>query len=147
MGTTIPAARTALHAKLVAAPALANVQVTFGPPAEYEEAEVVALLGVLDPTEEPAALGRQQKKEEYILEIGVKAHDAAGTAQEVDTRGFALAEAAAAAVEAGSDLTLNGTVQTALIEYLRTDGCLPAKGGGWAIFIRVGVACVARIGH
>ncbi len=63
MASSISAARAALFARLAAADALAGVQVTYGAPADHEDPEVVALLGVRDPDEEAAAMGAGRKDE------------------------------------------------------------------------------------
>ncbi len=153
MSSSISAARQALFARLDAADTLGSAQITFGPPAEYEEQEVVALLGVQDPREEPAAIGQLMKEEEYDLEVGVKVHDPAGDAADVDARGFALADAVCALLEpADRNLTLDGTVRTALVASMTTNGAMPAEGpdgtaAGWVIFLRILIRCAQRIGR
>jgi len=141
MPSSIGPARQALFNLLAAG--TTGVQVTFGPPDSYEEQEVVALLGVFDPREEPAALGQRRMEETYHLEVGIKVHDPAGNPADVDARGFALREDVRTVIE--SDLTLAGTVRTALISSDTTDGVMPAEGAGFVIFFRLLVECRQRI--
>lgn len=144
MNSSISAARVGLFAKLVAGfEDDTAVQVEFGPPGAYEEQEVVALLGVVDPDEEPAAIGQRHKEEVYSLEVGVKAHDPAGTAQSVDLRGFTIADGVRGVV--ADNITLSGAVRTALVTSQTTDGAVQAEGGGWVIFIRILIECHQRI--
>lgn len=153
MSSTISAARQGLHAALVAAAApgtgtaIEGVQVTFGPPAAYEEQRVVALLGVEAPSEEPRSLGggnqAMQRDEVYTLVVGVKAHDPAGSAESVDADAWAMADAVWDAVNA--DLTLGGVLLFALVEARVGDGPEPAQSGGWAEIIEVRVRCTGRI--
>ena len=150
MPSSISAARAALYAKLTAHASLGagGLQVVYGPPDAYEEQEVVTLLGTVDTDEEPVTLGPGNKDETYDLLVGIKVHDPAGTAEEVDARGYAIADAVAGAVEADGDLTLNDTVMWALAGGPRTPnrlGVLPAKGGGWVLFLEVPIRCRARV--
>jgi len=146
MGSSIGPARQVLFTNLDNTISSTGPQVTFGPPAIAEEQEVVALLGVLNPTETPAALGQRRVEETYHLEVGIKVHNPAGDPAEVDQRGFELRQQVRAVIEA--DLTLSGTVRTALIVSDTTDGVLPADptmGGGYVIFFRLLVECAQRI--
>ncbi len=147
MASTISAARAALFALLDANtyPG-ARPQVTFGPPDAYEEPEVVAMLGVESPDEEAAALGAQRREEVYVLVVGVKAHDPAGTAAVVDARGFALADSVRATVHATTTgRTLSNTVRTAEVIRQTTVGAQPAEGSGWVIFLQLAIECRQRI--
>lgn len=150
MGSTISAARAAVYAKLVAHASLGadGVQVVYGVPDAYEEQEVVALLGTVDTDEEAATVGPGNKDETYDILVGVKVHKPEGTAAEVDARGYALADAVAAAVEGASDYTLNGSVLWALTGGPRTPdrlGTRPAQGGGWVLFLEVPIRCKGRV--
>ncbi len=145
MASSISAARAALFARLAAADALAGVQVTYGAPADHEDPEVVALLGVRDPDEEAAAMGAGRKDETYQLEVGVKVHDRGGEAADVDARAYALADAVAEAVEGTGDYTLGGTVMWAFVTSTVGVGAQAAEGGGWVCFLTVLVTCKARI--
>lgn len=148
MASTISAARAALFALLTANtyPGAAP-QVTFGPPDAYEEPEVVALLGVEAPDEEPAVIGGPKPREErFVIVVAVKAHDPAGTAQAVDLRGWALADEVREVVYANQ--TLSGALSApgwARIESQTSDGAQPAEGGGFVCFVTVRVACRARL--
>jgi hypothetical protein len=145
MASSISAARAALYDMLSASSLLNGVQVTYGAPDAHEEPEVVALLGVRDPDEEPAALGYGRKEETYQLEVGVKVHKRDGSAAEVDVRAYALADAVADAIEGGGDYTLNGSVDWAYVAGPLGVGAQAAEGGGWLCFLVVLVTCRARI--
>jgi hypothetical protein len=145
MASSISAARAALYDMLSASALLNGVQVTYGAPAAHEEAEVVALLGVRDPDEEPAALGIGRKEETYQLEVGVKVHSRSGSAAEVDVRAYELADAVADAIEGSGDYTLSGTVDWAYVAGPIGVGAQSAEGGGWVCFLTVLVTCRARI--
>lgn len=150
MPSSISAARAALYAKLQAHASLGagGLQVVYGPPDAYEEQEVISLLGTVDTDEEAITLGPGNKDETYDILVGIKAHNPAGTAAEVDARGYAIADAVAGAVEADQNYTLNGTVLWAFAGGPRTPnrlGVLPAKGGGWVLFLEVPIRCKARV--
>lgn len=153
MGSTITAATADLYARLaaltVAAGSLENVQVTFGPPGAHEEQQVIAFLGILDASEQPGALGAQRREETYDIELGVKVHDPtedADNAKVVFDRSRALIDVIESTVHGSTaGLTLGGTVRTAQVSSTRTEGVLPAQGGGWVVFWRVLVTCAARI--
>ncbi len=148
MASSISAARASLFDMLSRSSLLNGVQVTYGAPAAHEEAEVVALLGVRDPEEEPAALGYGRKEETYQLEVGVKVHGRDLEAAEVDTRAYALADAVADTIEGNADYTLNGTVDWAYVAGPTGVGAQSAQsadGGGWVCFLTVLVTCRARI--
>lgn len=148
MASTVSAARAALHALLVAHSYPGAVpQVTFGPPDAYEEPEVVALLGVESPDEEPAVLGGPRPRDEFfVLIVGVKAHDPAGTATSVDARGWALADEVREVVYANQTLTSSLTAPGwARVESQTSDGAQPAEGGGWVCFVKVRIFCRSRI--
>lgn len=145
MATSISTARANLYTLLDAAtwPGT-KPQVAFGAPTAYEEQEVVALLGVTDADEAFAAIGAGRREETYELEVAVKVHDpAASTPQPVDARGFELADTVRGVVH--SNYTLTGAVRGAEVRSLRTDGAVAAEGAGFVIFLRLGVACAARI--
>lgn len=148
MTTSISAARANFYDAL--SNAITDAQVSFGEPAGHEENEVVAILGVFDPTEEAAQLGDDERHEEYRLEIVVKVHDPAGTAQAVDQRGWELADSVRGVVRA--DRTLNGALVGlgASVISMQSDGARPATttegdAYGWVIFIRIFVLCRGRI--
>lgn len=148
MASTISAARAALHALLAANTYPGAVpQVTFGPPDAYEEPEIIALLGVDAPDEEPAVIGGPKPREErFVIIVGVKAHDPAGTAATVDARGWALMDEVREVVYANQ--TLSGTLTApgwARIESQTSVGAQPAEGGGWILLGKVRVACRARL--
>jgi len=156
MSSAIGAARGALFDLLEAAApvsstqAPAKVQVTYGPPDAYEDQELLTLAGVETPDEDTAALGNHARDENFVLVVGVKAHDPAGTARSVDARGWVLAEIPRTVVAANR--TLGGTVQTAEVASIRHDDRTPdgvapviAPGSGYVTFLRVAVRCWARI--
>lgn len=151
MGSSISTAQGVVFARLTASSGLAAasprpaVQVTYGPPDAHEDQEVVALFGVRNPEEEPVSLGAGGKDETYQLEVKVKAHDPAGTAQEVNDRGWAIADVVVDEIEGSGDYTLDDTVMWALCEPTTTEGVRPAQGGGWVIFLTVLITCRARI--
>lgn len=146
MASTIAAARQALYYLLVAEPLLAGVQISYGAPANHEEPEVVALLGVRNITEEPEQLGMIRKEETYLLDVGVKAHSRTADAATTDARGFAIAEAVrGVAGTTRTNITLSGTVRTAMVVNEETEGVQPAEGGGWVIFLLLQFECSARI--
>jgi hypothetical protein len=145
MASSISAARAALYDMLSASSLLNGVQVTYGAPDAHEDPEVVALLGVRDPDEEPAALGYGRKEETYQLEVGVKSHKRDGSAAEVDTRAYELADAIADTVEGSGNYTLNSTVDWAYVAGGIGVGAQSAEGGGWVCFLTVLVTCRARI--
>ncbi len=134
-----------MYARLAASTDLNGVQVTYGPPDAYETQEVVALMGVRNPDEEPVSLGAGRKDETYQLEVAVKAHNPAGTAQEVNDRGRAIADVVVDEIEGSGNYSLGGSVMWALCEPSTTLGPQPAQGGGWVIFLTVLVTCKARI--
>lgn len=146
MTSSISAARQNLHALLAGEPELADpVQVAYGAPSGHEAAEVVAMLGVQTPSaEEARGLGQRRVEESYVLEVAVKVHDpGAETAEAVDLRGFALADVVRQVVRA--NITLDAAVRTALVVSQGSEGAQPAQGGGWVIFVTLGVECKARV--
>ena len=148
MASTISAARAALFALLDAhAYPGAAPQVTFGPPADYEQQEVVAMRGVESPDEEPAVIGGPRpRNEQFVIIVDVKAHDPAGTAASVDARGWALMDEVREVVYADADLSGSlGTAGWARIASQTSDGALSAEGGGWVFFGTVRILCQARI--
>lgn len=157
MSSTIAAARAALYQMMLDEPELSGVQVTFGPPDAIEEDEVVALLRVLDPSEDEAQLGAGCKDETYRIEVKVKVHRQAATADdalEIDARGWYLAGIVRDLVHGrnnNNDHTLGGTVNLgASVESQTSDGVqrfvdLGGKDLGWAIFVSLMVRCKARV--
>lgn len=147
MASSISAARGALYSLLAAAdynpPPDEPVQVTFGPPENFQEQEVVALLGLFNPDEQDAALGAQRHEETYDLEVALKKHDPAGNPDAVDARGFAMADIVRGVVH--SNRTLGGAVRDARVISQTTDGVERSEGGGWIIFVRILVRCRQRI--
>lgn len=155
MASSIGAARLALYDMLVDATwPTTTPQITFGAPAAYEEAEVVALTGVESESEEPAVIGGSRPRDEtFVLVVTCKVHDpAADTGQTVDARGFALMDVVRATVYA--DPALDGALSApgwASISSQRSDGAVPAQGervgttAGWVLFGEVRIACRARI--
>jgi len=121
------------------------VQVTYGAPSSHEAAEVVAMLGVQTPSaEEQRGLGQRRVEETYVLDVAVKVHDpGADQAEAVDLRGFDLADAVRQVVR--QNITLDGAVRTALVVSQSSEGAQPAQGGGWVIFVKLGVECKARV--
>lgn len=147
MASTISAARAALFALLDANtyPG-ARPQVNFGAPDAYEEAEVVAMLGVEAPDEEPAVIGGPKpRNEEFTIVVGVKAHDPAGTAATVDARGWVLADEVREIVYANQTLTSTLSTGWARIASQTSEGAQPAEGGGWVCFVQVRVLCRSRV--
>ncbi len=150
MASTISAAWNQLYTLLAAETGvgepLVNVQVTAGEPDQYEEQEVVAVLGWGDPDEDSAAIGGNASREErYRIEIGVKAHDPSGTAVSVATRLLVLADAVRTVVKANKRLT--GEVMCQVVRR-RSDGPRPALADdgsvqGWVCFDRIEVECWA----
>jgi hypothetical protein len=148
VASTISAARGALYDLLAAAAGLSGVQVTFGMPSAYEEQEVVALMGVEAPDEEPAVIGGARPRDEvFTIVVAVKAHDpAADTAQTVDARCWALADEVREVVYANQ--TLSGALSQpgwARIVSQTSAGAMPAEGGGWVAFAEIRVLSRARI--
>lgn len=149
MASTISAARAALHALLAANTYPGAVpQVTFGRPDVYEEPEVIALLGVEAPDEEPAVIGGPKPREErFTIVVAVKAHDPAGTAATVDARGWALMDEVREVVYANQTLSgaLSAPGWARIGSQTSEEGAQPAEGGGWVLFGKVRVACRARL--
>lgn len=149
MASTISAARAALHALLVANTYPGTKpQVTFGPPDAYEDHEVVALLGVEAPDEEPAVIGGPKPREErFVIVVGIKAHDPAGTAGTVDARGWVLMDEVREVVYANQTLSgaLSAPGWARVASQTSEHGAQPAEGGGWVFFGKVRVACRARL--
>lgn len=147
MASTISAARAALYALLVAEEALAGVQVTFGPPDAYEEQEVVALLGVETPDEDPATIGGARPREEtFVLVVAVKVHGPSDDALTVDARGWALLDIVRSTVYANQ--TLAGALSQpgwARVASQTSDAVVPVEDGGWVFFGEVRVLCRARV--
>lgn len=148
MASTISAARAALHA-LLAANTYPGTQpqVTFGPPDAYEEPEVVAMLGVESADEDPAFFGEAGSRDEvFVIVVGVKAHDPAGTAASADARCWVLADEVREVVYANQTLTSTLSAPGyARISSQTGDGPVPAEGGGWVAFCAVRVLCKAGI--
>jgi hypothetical protein len=159
MGSSISAARLALDDMLTVAAAdntsvLFEVQTTFGTPLEDEEQEVVAILGISDPSEATETLGPEARRRElYRIELTVKVYDPTAGSEPadrraVDARCFALADAVRSVVEA--DTTLAGTVNTAHVVNQRSDGLahpFDAAGKrlpGWVVHVDMSIACRAR---
>lgn len=148
MASTISASWNALYNLFVTAQAttLAGVQVTAGPPSEYEDQEVVALLGWGDPEEDAAAIGGNASREErYRIEVGIKAHDPAGTSLTVAARLLAIANAVRDVVQANKRLT--GEVMCQVVRR-RSAGPRPAQTEdgttqGWVCFDLMEVECWA----
>ena len=148
MASTISASWTALYDLLVAAQAttLAGVQVTAGPPMEYEAQEVVALMGWGRPDEDAAIIGGNAPREErYQIEVAIKAHDPSGTALTVVARLLAIADAVRDVVKANKRLT--GEVMCAvvaregkIVPALNEDGTATQ---GWVSFDTMQVECWA----
>lgn len=149
MASTISAARAALYALLVANTYPGSrPQVNFGPPDVYEEHDVVALLGVEAPDEEPAVIGGPKPREErFTIVVAVKAHDPAGTAATVDARGWVLMDEVRDVVYANQTLSgaLSAPGWVRVGSQTSEDGAQPAEGGGWVFFGKVRVACRARL--
>lgn len=149
MASSISGARVALYDLLVAATWPGDdPQITFGEPAAYEQQEVVALMGVESPDEEPAVIGGPKPRDEnFVLVVACKAHDpAASTAQAVDARCWAFMDVVRSTVYANPDL--NDSLSQpgwARIASQTSDGARPAQGGGWVMFGECRVACRARI--
>lgn len=153
MASTISSSRQALYSMLAAHTFPGDApQLAFGAPGAYEEQEVVLLMGVEAPDEDDALFGGPKPRDEiFTLVVGVKVHDPAGEAVDVDARGFALADEVRDVVY--GDSTLGGSLSPAgwaRIESQTTEGALPAtdEGGnalGWVIVIEVRVRCRARI--
>lgn len=154
MTSTISAARLKLHELLVENLSQPGRQVTFGPPVQDEEHEVVAVLGLLDPVEEEAELGAANKWETYVLEVGVKVFDPdpdPAKAQEVDALGFGICNQIRDLVHGrarNNDRTLDGALGGsgyASVVSQTTQGVRPVQGGGWVVFLRLLLRCRARI--
>lgn len=149
MASTINASWTALYDLLVVAQSttLAGVQVTAGPPSEFEDQEVVALLGWGDPDEESATIGGNFSREErYRIEIAIKKHDPAGTSLTVVARLLAIADAVRDVIRANKRLT--GEVMCQVVRR-RSNGPVPAQNedgtssAGWVAFDLLEVECWA----
>lgn len=131
---------------------LYQIQVTFGPPDQYEEQEIVAIIGVTALTEISRVLGPQPNKrdEEYSLDVAIRCEKPAGTAKETWTRGWAMYQAVRAIILANQ--TLTGTVFTAFPNPSETSGVVRplAEDGtdrrlpGWVIRIDMGIVCRYR---
>lgn len=154
MSSTISAARLKLHDLLQTNMARAGRQITFGPPIEDQEFEVIALLGVLDPVEEEAELGGANKWETYVIEVGVKVFSPDANpeeAQVVDALGFDICDDIRDLVHGrarNNERTLDGALGgngTATVVSQTTQGVRPVQDGGWVIFLRLLVRCRARI--
>lgn len=148
MSTVLADAAEALH-RLVE-DALEGVQVAFGVPTDYEEQEVVSLMGVRDASEDEAQLGAANKWETFALEVGVKVHKPDGDARAVFLRTCEIYDSIRDVVhgrERDDDRTLDGALGNgwATIASRDTDVLAPAKEGGWIMFQRVLVVCRARV--
>lgn len=151
MASTISASWLALYNAFVAetgtGESLEGVQITAGPPSEFEDQEVVSLLGWGDPEEESARIGGTNDREErYRIEVGVKAHDPSGTSFTVAARLLAIVDALRVIVKANKRLT--GEVMCQVVRR-RSDGPRPALGpdgstsAGWVCFDLIEVECWA----
>lgn len=134
-----------------AANTLYQVQFAFGPPDQYEENEVVALLGVTDLAEQSRVLGPQPnvRDENYSIDLAVKAYLPAGTSREAWDRGFDMYQAVREIVLLPANQKLNNTVMWALpfprdVVLNRPDGEDGKRLPGWVIRIDMGIACKAR---
>lgn len=149
MSSSIKAARanlyTLLAAQTAAAAPLENVQVTFGQPNAYEEQRVVAILGFGPVGDEPAAIGQRRQDETYRITVAIKVHDpAATTGQEVEDDAMGLYDAVWNVVH--DNPTLSGAVTFCFPGGGdASEGAQPAEGGGWVVFVNIGVDCTARI--
>ena len=123
--------------------------VTFGYPLGYEEQEVVALGGLESADESEVVLGSGQHDEVYVILVEIKVYDPAGEADDVDERGFALADEVRSVVNAND--TLDGLVRHAMVTAQLSQGAVPARfdadttAPGWVIFLTLRVACSARV--
>lgn len=133
---------------------LYNVQNTFGPPLDDEELEVLAILGISDPSEAALLMGPQApRNEQYRIEAAIKVYDptAGNTPEErraLFLRGLQLADGLRTLVEVNR--TLAGNVDKAHVVSQRTDGLRQPVGvdgkrkPGWVIHIDMSIACRAR---
>jgi hypothetical protein len=159
MGSSISGAVLALDTLVSAAvadntSALFGLQNTFGPPLDDEELEVLAILGIADPSEATLVLGPQApRREQYRIETTIKVYDPTAENTPADrravfTRGLVLADGLRSLVEANR--TLNGTVDSAHVVSQRTAGLAHPIGddgkrkSGWVIHIDMSIACRAR---
>lgn len=165
-GSQIGAARAALFALLETAAgtvgnALYGVQVTFGPPDQYEAPEVVSILGIRNSNESSVVLGNQRphRDERFAIEVAVKSYQASGTAETVDARVAGIGgmyEAVRTVVLTHDRLGLAATAMGwCMPTGLDSDGPIrppkqdPQDGGdrfepGWLMRLDLLVECVAR---
>jgi hypothetical protein len=165
MSSSIGPARAALYALLVAAAGTTGnplnngagsaVQVVFGPPDQYEENEVVGILGIRQPVEAAIVLGPQPnvRDEQYAIEVAIKTYDPAGTALSVEARWQEMYDAVRDVILANP--RLSDTVQWALPTGQESDGPRrplkdspqPGEGAfepGWVMRLDMHVNCKAR---
>lgn len=157
MSSSIGPARAALYSLLAAAAntagnPLRGVQIAFGPPDQFEQQEVVGIVGIRRPVETAIVLGPQPnvRDEQYNIEIAVESYDPAGTSQSVDARCCAMYEAVREVVL--SDPTLQGVLKFGAFPTgqesdgpqrpRRADG--PGLEPGWVMRLDLLVECRAR---
>lgn len=149
MSSAIWPARRKLFELLQANAELTGIQLTLGIPADEEEQEVIAILGVTDSSEEEKGLGGNRKKEEFTVEVKVKVYDPTATTAEeafaLETRAGELLDEVRAVVHGDRDLggVLKGNV--ASVVGTPTTGAQPAQGGGYVVFASAMVRCRATV--
>lgn len=154
MGSSMGPATEALYDLLAARLYPPGPQVAFGPPDDFEDQEVVCVLGIEEPDEESAVLGNQRREERYNIDVRIKVHDpAADAGREVFLRALALREEVRSVVAANPTLkdtvrfaqVIGGGLANAAGGASNTAIALHAEGGGFVSFAAARVACQARI--
>lgn len=116
-----------------------GVQVVYGPPTEYEEQEVVALLGLANADEVTAGMAIDEG--DFTIIVRVKVHNPAGdSAQAVSQRGWVVVDKLEDLVEATP--LLSGAVAKARPAGVASIGVQRVSDApGWVIYIDVLVNC------
>lgn len=144
MPSSIGPARAYLHDALRVG--VAPISMIFGLPSTIveEEQEVVAMLGIEGPSEDPAAFGNRRRQEVYDILVGVKVHQPDGTRQTVDARGFEIIDMVRNVALDSAHNTLGGHVLWCGPAAVRTDGVTPVEQG-YVMFADVPIRCHARV--
>lgn len=136
----------ALFEALAAEDGLAGVQKIFGPPDSAEEQEVIAIMGISDADEEFAALGADRSEESYAIDLKIKVHDPADSAEVGGQAAFLRAEAIRESIRGvvAADRTLGGVVRIAQMGA-KSYTWANVEGGGRVLFVDCPVLCRQRI--
>jgi hypothetical protein len=140
--STIPSAKAALLAEILARPALIDVHVAWGIPAELPtDLERIYVGDAVDVSREWAGLGGARLNEDYVLQVFVETFAGGDDQQTVELRLWTMIAEIEAAVRA--DNRLGGLVF--VIKPDRVDAKTLPTDSGWAASATMRFAVEARM--